>query len=580
MGLWILEPHSDEKVPGTVHIGRETEEQAALTSKLKHGKGRFAKVVLTPQPSDSPNDPLNWSTTTKYFHSIFLSAGTGLMTGTNNFVNPGQNIMAKQLHTSITVISRSVSLILLLLGVGAMISSPAARIWGKRPVFIVGNLVALVGYVIVVAKPTSLGALYAGRSIHGLGIGGIEFLVSSSVGDLFFVHQRGIHLAIWHFALQGGNSIGQVIGGQIIQAQSWVWAFRWCVIILAVYNVALFLFIPETTYNRATRLNTDFHEHLDAYNKADQPPPSIRPSQPADNATDSGNEKDGIDTVADTTVTTANDDIEGQDQGQSGSAAEKKHTFLQSLKVYNGRFSDEKLIDGIVSPFAAFLLPAVLWTAYAYGCSVAFSASFSVCIAQVFSAPPYNFNPHQTGLTVIGSFIGSLLGNIFPGRIADWLVKYASRKNNGVYEPEFRNLLCIPAFFFGLAGFWGFGLSLQAKNHWIVPTFFFGLSTFAGSILSLVSNAYLLDCHRAQSQDGYAAVTLGRGIFSFVMTFVINDWINRDGIATVYFVIGSLHGLACILGMVLYVFGKRIRLWVSKNKFIQSKLGKPRYVAG
>jgi MFS family permease len=88
-------------------------------------------------------------------------------------------------------------------------------------------LIALVGYIIVVAKPDSLAALYAGRCIHGLGIGGIEYLVSSSVGDLFFVHQRGFHLALWHFALQGGNSIGQVIGGQIIQAQGWVWAFRW-----------------------------------------------------------------------------------------------------------------------------------------------------------------------------------------------------------------------------------------------------------------------------------------------------------------------------------------------------------------
>jgi hypothetical protein len=75
----------------------------------------------------------DWSTSSKFFQSIFLSAGTGLMTGTNNFVNPGQNLMAKELHTTITSVSRSVSLILLLLGVSAVISSPAARIWGKRP---------------------------------------------------------------------------------------------------------------------------------------------------------------------------------------------------------------------------------------------------------------------------------------------------------------------------------------------------------------------------------------------------------------------------------------------------------------
>lgn len=40
-----------------------------------------------------------------------------------------------------------------------------------------------------------------------------------------FVHERGVHLAIWHFALSGGNSIGQVIATQIVAAQGWIWPF-------------------------------------------------------------------------------------------------------------------------------------------------------------------------------------------------------------------------------------------------------------------------------------------------------------------------------------------------------------------
>ncbi|KAF2096044.1 MFS general substrate transporter [Rhizodiscina lignyota] len=564
MGLWILEPHTDEKVPGTVHLRRDTEEQDRLTKNLKHGTGRYATTVLTPQPSESPNDPLNWSTTTKWTHSILLSAGTGLYTGTTNFVNPAQTVIAKNLHTSISEVSRSVSLILLLLGVSAAASSAAARIWGKRPIMNIGNVISVVGYAIVVARPHSIGALYAGRAIHGFGIGGIEYLVSSSVGDLFFVHQRAFHLALWHFALQGGQSIGQVIGSQIVQAQSWYWAFRYALIACGVYTVVLFLFIPETTYNRPSRFNTDIYESLEKYSHGSG---DIVPVKP--------NSSDEIYTVEKQPSTTAAADIE-----TSNAEPEKKKTYWQSLKLYNGRFSDEKLLDSLLSPLAAYLLPAVAWTAYAFGCSVAFSASFSVSLSQIFSKAPYHFNTKQVGLTVIGSFIGSFLGNTLPGPTSDWLVRYLSKKNNGVYEPEFRNLLCVPSFFLGLMGFWGFGLSLHAKTHWIGPVFFYGLSTFAGSILSLVSNAYLLDCHRAHSQDGYAAVTLGRAVLSFIFSFIINDWIDKDGIRTVYFIIGSLHGLACILGIVLYVYGKRIRLAVSKSKFYQRVLPKPRFVAG
>ena len=59
MGLWILEPKSDEPVPGTVHLQREAELRIRNTSHLKHGTGRNADIVLAPQPSDSPNDPLS-----------------------------------------------------------------------------------------------------------------------------------------------------------------------------------------------------------------------------------------------------------------------------------------------------------------------------------------------------------------------------------------------------------------------------------------------------------------------------------------------------------------------------------------
>lgn len=59
MGLWVLEPKSGEKVPGTVHIDRGTEQQRALTANLKHGTGKDEGIVLVPQPSDSVNDPLS-----------------------------------------------------------------------------------------------------------------------------------------------------------------------------------------------------------------------------------------------------------------------------------------------------------------------------------------------------------------------------------------------------------------------------------------------------------------------------------------------------------------------------------------
>lgn len=60
MGLGVLEPRDRSKeVPGTVQLEGEDEATLRATASLKHGTGRHADVVLAPQPSDSPNDPLS-----------------------------------------------------------------------------------------------------------------------------------------------------------------------------------------------------------------------------------------------------------------------------------------------------------------------------------------------------------------------------------------------------------------------------------------------------------------------------------------------------------------------------------------
>lgn len=67
MGLGILEDTHLEHVPGTT-LFTDDPNAAALSvysqdfdlTKLKHGLGKNAHIILVPQPSDDPNDPLNW----------------------------------------------------------------------------------------------------------------------------------------------------------------------------------------------------------------------------------------------------------------------------------------------------------------------------------------------------------------------------------------------------------------------------------------------------------------------------------------------------------------------------------------
>lgn len=62
MGVGIIEPTSGGHVPGTVRLFENdagSQNEAGLrTRNLKHGKGKDKDMLLVPQPSASPNDPL------------------------------------------------------------------------------------------------------------------------------------------------------------------------------------------------------------------------------------------------------------------------------------------------------------------------------------------------------------------------------------------------------------------------------------------------------------------------------------------------------------------------------------------
>ncbi|KAJ6066786.1 uncharacterized protein N7446_003823 [Penicillium canescens] len=61
MGLGVLEDRSGlPNVPGTVALADVDQQSIDNTAILKRGKGRDENIFLIPQPSDDPNDPLNW----------------------------------------------------------------------------------------------------------------------------------------------------------------------------------------------------------------------------------------------------------------------------------------------------------------------------------------------------------------------------------------------------------------------------------------------------------------------------------------------------------------------------------------
>jgi hypothetical protein len=184
-----------------------------------------------------------------------------------------------------------------------------------------------------------------------------------------------------------------------------------------------------------------------------------------------------------------------------------KIPYTYYLRPWNGRISQDRWLRVAIRPFILFAYPAVLWSTAVYALSVGWLIVLSEVVSHIYQdRETYNFTALQTGLIYISPFVGGLLGTAVAGKISDIIVQYMTRRNGGIYEPEFRLIMAIPIALSTTIGLMGFGWSAQEKDAWIVPTIFFGLVSFGCCLGSTTSITFCVDSYRQYA--GEALVTL------------------------------------------------------------------------
>ncbi|KAI1658593.1 MFS general substrate transporter [Daldinia decipiens] len=545
MGLGVLEDKHLSHVPGTALLtdvdgAEDVHHHGRLnTSNLLHGKGRDSDVLLVPQPSNSPNDPLNWPLWKKDLMLLFICIDTAVVGAW----------MATQFGMSYNRLNGDLGYGVLVIGLSCFFTNSMAVVWGRRPIFLLGNLLLFI---------SSIGGYYAHtfdsllgfRLIGCIGMSPFEVLVTTTIADIYFVHQRGVRLAAWGLCLSIGVGGGTIISGYIIEDLGWNWTYGICAIIFGVWIVVLFLFCPETAYRRDESLNTDLGIVPGIDQQAEQPAQNESSKVKADSRS-SGPENIEV-------------QVEIIEHGTTDlSWPEKKYSYWQDLRIFHGRVCDDPFWKVLTRPLLMLIFPQVLFSFFAYGLTTSWLVVVGSVLAQLFTAPPYNFSVSGVGLVSVASLIGAIVGAFISGPIADWIIKSMSRKNGGIYEPEFRLVLIVITFVLGGMSFFGFGWSLQQQDPWIAPVIFYGLQYFSVGFLTIAVYGYLTDCHRDKAPEAFAAINL-RNIYSFGMNYFISDWISSQGPKEVFCIIGGIHVFICLCAVPMYIFGKRCRSWTSR----------------
>jgi hypothetical protein len=239
---------------------------------------------------------------------------------------------------------------------------------------------------------------------------------------MYFVHQRGLRIALINFILNSASSLASIICGQVTAGLGWVWLFHLLQIITCAQWVLMFLFCPETTYNRDHSYDIDTVQE-DKLGELVE--------------TEQRREQKGGEEI----MTTATTGTTAEKPSSSGTSSAypprqinvpKKKTFVQQLSVYNGKFTNDNIFLLVISPFVTLLNVGAAWSTICSGLLTTWYVTSAIIQAGIFFGPPWGYNAAQIGYLSTGPFVGGMVGSAIIAFTTDPFAKWFTRLNKGI----------------------------------------------------------------------------------------------------------------------------------------------------
>ena len=503
---------------------------APRNGNFKHSKDG---TILVPQPSDDPNDPLNWPLWRRDLITSILCLLSVIASTLSPLLAANTLTLTLYFGRSFTDVALLTGYHLLGVGLAGFIFVASARVWGKRHLYLIGTVVIIISSAWGGGSNHNYKSLLAARFFQGVGLAPFEALVNASVGDLYFVHERGKRMALSNLSLFGGAFFTPVIVGKLTSTLGWQWSFYLLAIFAAAMLPLVILFVPETAYVRDTHFDTDRATTLaDEYHKT-------------------GNELQQTSGVS---------SLHKRPNSSTAAVVPSQVTprliSKQNIMPFNGRKTNESFFRLLLRPFPLFFHPGIFWACLIQGTMIGWTVLIGIVLAAIMLGPPLFFNEVQTGYMYTGAFVGAILGFVLAGVMSDSLAKLMTKRNGGIYEPEFRLVLVVPQLIFGCAGLYGFGITSNntSRYGWFWPDFFFALEVM-GMVLGAVASAlYIVDAHRDMAVEGFTCLLIFKNTFSFGLTFSGYNWLVKSGTRPVFIAVSSVQIVICCLTVLMCKF--------------------------
>ncbi|KAF4466105.1 HOL1 substrate-H+ antiporter [Fusarium albosuccineum] len=535
---------SQVPIPGTVQL---VDAQGIFN--VKHGQ-QSRDIVLVPQPTDNPDDPLRWSVPRKTRNIVCAMTWCFFVAAMISGLSPAYLLIEQDTGISVADLSTGNGLLFLFLGWGTMITQCLALNYGRRLTLMV-SIVCTTGVTLWTAYVQSRGEFFANRILLGIVSSPQETLIEVIIGDIFFTHDRGFYMGAYSWTLWCGAFLAPVASGYVAQDLGWRWIQYVLTFIGAGVAFVTFFFFEETMFYR--------HNNVEEFRDIS----GLDPLQPSNipetlvNNTKAGSEKDAK-------MSTANREDDSASRSVETSvfeSSESTKTYLEKLKFWG--FRDPRQPN----TFRLFFLPIQLLLMFPgmffggllVGGILAWYNVVGGSLALILGSPPYNFSANNIGLTYLASVVGVTIGCFVSGWMSDALALRLARRNGGVMEPEQRLWTCLIALVAHPAGCLLYGVGASYQIHWFGIVFGLGLISVTLPMGSNLAFTYILDSYKEVAGEGLVSAILIRNMMGFAFGYAVVPMIENLGLRYA-FVLIALLGLAlwCSAIVMIYV-GKPLR---------------------
>lgn len=517
----------EKKIPGTYLLFKKCDDKDDGSELERDGD-----IILYPQPSASPNDPLRMPRWKKYIQLSIILWYKGFIGAMSNVLSVQSNGFLVE-HPTWNYNDVNIATAITFVGIGwagAALNGPIPHIWGVRLEYLLCTCYGIVGSAWM-ANINSRGDIIGSQLFIGMSTSAAEGLSQLSISQIFYQHELADFIAFYIVSLAAGTYLGPLVGGYIVQYPGWKWIGWHGLIFSCVTLLLIFFLLEETSFDRV--VYNQQHRKLSA------------------------SEEECI-----------NDSEENTSEKQEGTTKvePRKASFydMELRKSYWKRiailtpaatikgYGFRQYFERLVLQCRVFLFPATWFAGLHWGWGIGWLSFYLTTEEEVWILPPWNYGSTALGIMMVPVFIGAVLGCLYSLYATDWFVKYVAKRNHGILESESRLWCMMPSIIFGPLGLLLFGAGTEYRWSWPVP--YVGLAFIGANfgITSDISMTYLVDCYPAMSLESVNGISMIYTVIALILCFVVEPWFNIGQMNTYISCAVVQFFLCCLIVPMIY----------------------------